>query len=75
WREAAQTTQSMAWLTAEELAELNDAIRDLMLATLGRHRDPSLRPPGSRLCALLAWGVPTYGVADPTPTEGPGGES
>jgi DNA-binding transcriptional ArsR family regulator len=67
WREAAETTQSLLWLTAEELAAVNDEVRRLLLSTVDRLEHPDRRPPGSRLCAFLAWGVPTYDLADPTP--------
>ncbi len=67
WREAAETTQSLLWLTAEELAAINDEVRRLLLSAVDRHEHPDRRPPGSRLCAFLAWGVPTYDLADPTP--------
>jgi DNA-binding Lrp family transcriptional regulator len=67
WRKAANTTQSMAWLTAEELDAANNAVREVLMKHFDRHQDPALRPPGSRLCAMLSWGVPTYGLADETP--------
>ncbi len=66
WQSAAFADQTMLWLTAEELAEAEQVIRELFLGRLDRLADPSKRPPGSRLCSLLAWGYPTYGVADPT---------
>jgi DNA-binding transcriptional ArsR family regulator len=67
WQSAAFADQTMLWLTAEELAEAEQVIRELFLGRLDRLQDPSKRPPGSRLCSLLAWGYPTYGVAEPTP--------
>ena len=67
WEAAADVTQSGLWLTAAELRELNDRLRDLLLERLERHEDPAKRPPGSRLCAVMAWAVPTYDIADPTP--------
>ncbi|MET7279595.1 helix-turn-helix domain-containing protein [Kribbella sp. NPDC005582] len=68
WRTAATSTQSMMWLTAEELEAANLAVREALMEHFDRHQDPSLRPPGSRLCAFMSWGVPTYGLADPTPS-------
>ncbi|MFC9690787.1 winged helix-turn-helix domain-containing protein [Kribbella sp. NPDC056951] len=68
WRSAATSTQSMMWLTAEELEAANEAVREALMKHFDRHQDPALRPPGSRLCAFLSWGVPTYGLADPTPS-------
>ena len=51
----------MLWLTAAELAEINEAIRDLFTRGMERHDDPGARPEDARLCALMAWGVPAYG--------------
>ena len=48
----------MLWLTAAELAEINEAIRDLFTRGMERHDDPGARPEDARLCALMAWGVP-----------------
>lgn len=67
WRKAANATQSMVWLTAEELDAANNAVREVLMAQWDRHANPELRPAGSRLCALVSWGVPTYGLADETP--------
>ena len=61
WQGAATASQSMLWLTAAELAEINATIRDLFASRLERHDDPGARPAGARLCALMAWGVPAYG--------------
>ena len=74
WRVAAASAQSMLWLTADELEEINLAVRDLFLRHLDRHQDPALRPPGARLCGLVAWGVPTYGLADEVPADAPAQE-
>lgn len=69
WKAAGTTSQSMLWLTPDELSEINLAVRDLLMSHVERHVDPGLRPPGSRLCAFLAWGVPTYGLAEATGSE------
>jgi DNA-binding transcriptional ArsR family regulator len=66
WQDAATMTQSMLWLSAQELQEANGAIREILLRTRDRHEHPERRPAGSRLCAFLAWGTPTYGLAEPT---------
>jgi DNA-binding transcriptional ArsR family regulator len=58
WREATSITQSAMWLTADELAEVNTAITELLMARRERLEQPELRPEGSRLCAFMAWGVP-----------------
>jgi hypothetical protein len=58
WAEAAAHTQSASWLTAEELDALNLEIREVLERHADRLADPSRRPAGSRLCELVAWGVP-----------------
>ncbi len=68
WRSSSSSVQTMLWLTAEELEEINDAVEALLNTHLDRHEDPERRPTGSRLCAFMAWGVPTYGLAETTPT-------
>jgi hypothetical protein len=50
----------MQWLTAEELNEVNLAVRDLLMSRIDRFEHPERRPAGARLCAFLAWGVPAY---------------
>ena len=49
---------------------MNDDVVAVLRRHLERLHDPSLRPPGSRLCEFVAWGVPMYlpGV-EPTPEE------
>jgi DNA-binding transcriptional ArsR family regulator len=58
WRKATSITQSAMWLTAGELAEVNQAVTALLMDKRERLEHPELRPDGSRLCALMAWGVP-----------------
>jgi predicted ArsR family transcriptional regulator len=58
WAEAAASTQSAAWLTVDELDELNEEIRAVLERYADRLTDPTRRPPGSRLCELVAWGAP-----------------
>lgn len=60
WQEASTSSQSMMWLTAGELNEINQAVSDLLLSRVDRFERPELRPDGARLCAFLAWGVPVY---------------
>ena len=50
----------VAWLTADELREMNDAITAVLDRHIERLTDPGQRPSGSRLCEFVAWGVPTY---------------
>lgn len=67
WRDAATMTQSLLWLTAEELREVNDQVREVLLRHRDRHDHPDRRPAGARLCAMVAWGVPTYDLGEPAP--------
>ena len=60
WQEASTLSQSMMWLTADELKEINQAVSDLLMSRLDRFEHPERRPEGARLCAFLAWGVPAY---------------
>ena len=60
WREASTSSQSMLWLTADELGEVNLTVRDLLISKIDRFEHPERRPEGARLCAFLAWGVPAY---------------
>ena len=62
WQEASTSSQSRLWLTADELGEINLAVRDLMMSRIDRFEHPDRRPEGARLCAFLAWGVPAYDV-------------
>ena len=61
WREASTSSQSLMWLTADELNEINLAVRDLLVSKIDRFEHPERRPEGARICAFLAWGVPAYG--------------
>src|SRR5450631_1398109 len=60
WQEATTVSQSMLWLTAEELNEINLGVRALMMSKIDRFEHPDRRPDGARLCAFLAWGAPAY---------------
>ena len=60
WRAAQTSTEMIAWLTADELKELNDAITAVLDRHIERLTDASQRPEGARLCEFVAWGVPTY---------------
>jgi DNA-binding transcriptional ArsR family regulator len=60
WQEASTSSQSMLWLTADELNEINLAVRDLLMSKIDRFEHPERKPDGARICAFLAWGVPAY---------------
>jgi DNA-binding transcriptional ArsR family regulator len=57
WRQAAFVINSVAWLTLDELGELNRHITELLTRHTER-LDPDQRPPGVRPVRLTAWGVP-----------------
>jgi DNA-binding transcriptional ArsR family regulator len=58
WQTAAFTSQNIAWLTAEELEEAANTIREVILRHHERTIDPSKRPNGSRPIRFIAWGNP-----------------
>ena len=60
WRNAQEGSEMVAWLTAEELREMNEAITAVLDRHIERLSDPGKRPEGARLCEFVAWGVPTY---------------
>lgn len=66
WQDASTSSESIMWLTADELDEINLAVRDLIMSKVDRLDHPERRPQGARLCALLAWGAPAYDVESPT---------
>jgi DNA-binding transcriptional ArsR family regulator len=76
WADAAASTQHASWLTAEELDDLNGEIRAILGRYADRLTDRARRPPGSRLCELVAWGAPMLlpGV-EATPAEDAGDAS
>jgi DNA-binding transcriptional ArsR family regulator len=69
WKTATQIHQSRLWLTADEAAELADALRDLLHAYDERLQDPGARPPDARLVAAVAWVVPNGPAADGSAVE------
>jgi hypothetical protein len=59
WRNAAETSEYVFYLTAAELAELNqELVAILMNRYLERLNDPALRPPGSVPVELLTMSFP-----------------
>jgi DNA-binding transcriptional ArsR family regulator len=59
WQDAAFTTQTIAWLTVEELAQLQEEIRKLLFRHDHRLAEPAERPENSRPVRLISWGVPS----------------
>jgi predicted ArsR family transcriptional regulator len=58
WRDATLVSQARLWLTADEARELGERIAALTQASAERLSDPSLRPDGARLVAVMSWVVP-----------------
>jgi len=58
WRAAAMRSAAQTWLTAAELAELRERIKELLYSYRDRLDDPAKRPAGSRPVRLLAVGYP-----------------
>lgn len=59
WRDAAEDSQLLFYVTAEELAQLNDELLALLRPRfLDRHNDPSLRPPGAVPVEMLLFSYP-----------------
>jgi DNA-binding transcriptional ArsR family regulator len=70
WREAFFTSQSMGWLTADELKQASAEILAIHMRYLNRVNDPASRPPGARPIRFVAWGVPARPYkADPDQAE------
>jgi DNA-binding transcriptional ArsR family regulator len=59
WRDAAENIEMVFYLTAGELRQLNDELRDLLLPRIkDRLTDPSRRPPGAAPVELLVLSYP-----------------
>jgi len=58
WRHAALLTDSLLYLTAEELGALKERVLELATPYLGRTVEPAARPAGARPVALLATAFP-----------------
>lgn len=65
WQDAANFAQSLTWLTAEELAELNAALTAIAVRGRERLRDPAKRPPGARRVRIFASAVPAAPLPSP----------
>ena len=58
WADSVIATETMTWLTRDELRELDTALLELLGRYRDRVHDASLRPEGSRPVRLLALGTP-----------------
>jgi DNA-binding transcriptional ArsR family regulator len=72
WRDAAGSSQSIGWLTAEELAAVNDEILAIMSRHVGRITDPASRPAGARFVRMVAWAFPDRRFTSGTDATGSG---
>jgi hypothetical protein len=54
WRAATLVMGNTTWMTAEELREITDQLKQLLLTHSERDADPSSRPPGAREVRLFA---------------------
>lgn len=61
WREAAQLSSGLLFLTREELEQFDEDYLALVTRYAERMEDPSLRPEGSRPVRRLAFAVPLAG--------------
>ena len=57
WGDSVIATQSMGWMTAEEMAAFDEQVFALLCEYRERVADPDLRPPGSRPVRMLALAV------------------
>ncbi len=74
WEEGVVAIQTLGWLTADEVRELDAALFAVMTRVRERVADPSRRPPGSRPVRMLALAVPDDRLADhPDDHDTPGG--
>lgn len=65
WQEAAMENEYVAYLTIEELEQLNDELMAMLVPRFrGRLTDPSLRPPGSVPVEML---MISYPIGPPPP--------
>ncbi|HEY3775108.1 MAG TPA: helix-turn-helix domain-containing protein [Solirubrobacteraceae bacterium] len=59
WRSASTHSESLMWLTAEELKELNEQLLEILMTRFEERRtDPSLRPEGSLPVETLLFNYP-----------------
>jgi hypothetical protein len=54
WRAASLLIANTTWMTAEELRDITDQLKRLMLTSSERAEDPASRPPGAREVRLFA---------------------
>jgi hypothetical protein len=77
WQDADHFSDWLLYLTASELADLRDKVRDLIDSYLDRTARPELRPEGARLINFLQLAFPMVGpsTTGPSAGRGPTGDS
>jgi DNA-binding transcriptional ArsR family regulator len=73
WQRADQLGDRLLYLTADELADVGQKMRDVFDQYVDRTARPELRPPDSRLIAVVQFGFPMIGHMG-TPFKPPAGE-
>jgi DNA-binding transcriptional ArsR family regulator len=69
WLDASSQSETVAWLTPAELAEINDAIVEVLTRHHDRLSDPGQRPPGAELVELLYFSYPVSFEKPAEPTD------
>jgi DNA-binding transcriptional ArsR family regulator len=69
WLDASSQSETVAWLTPAELAEINDAIVEVLTRHHDRLSDPGQRPPGAELVELLYFSYPVSFEKTAEPTD------
>jgi hypothetical protein len=59
----------MGWLTADELAQVNEEITQILVRHIDRINDPASRPAGARPIRFVAWGIPAVAQEVPPTTD------
>lgn len=74
WRRAAFNSNYAGWLTAAELADIQDKLHELWEPYLARFADAESRPDDSRLVHMFAYGFPRVDFLGERPHARDGGE-
>jgi DNA-binding transcriptional ArsR family regulator len=65
WREAAENSEFIMWMTADELTEFNRDLVELLVPRFReRQTDPSARPPGALPVELLHFSYPLTSIPE-----------
>jgi hypothetical protein len=70
WEDAAGSSQTLAYLTPEELRTVRDEINEIVVRHLDEaRRDPARRPAGALPVEIVAFGYPRQDLAAPLPAD------